>query len=355
MSRQRELIDKSFYKYQDTLFCEVPAQAANALLDFQRAEFCPDSRQQDETFNRWMYQDNSANRRIYCLRDEQVVGQQSAIAMPLSIKGKILDAACAIDLRVRPEWKMKGLGVALIGALMHRYPLLIGLGISDEAYTMFKRQGWQDMGQLDYMVKPISFRSLDDNDELIDKLKKKIATLYSLWSDKISKSDHRGYQLSPISEFSEAHADLYHVYTDNHFTQLKTLLQLQWRYTNSPRNRYQCLQLTKADNRPLAMLIARRVEQNGRNIIQLSEVVCENKYGSILIVCFIAWCKQQGIDLIIYQGLESVLNPVLKARGFIKRSYGSRFMFYTDNPELSEQLRDKSRWRICFSDSDMDF
>ena len=106
----------------DIFDCEKETDAQD-LLTFQRATFGTDARQAKPRFNHWAYMRLQGSKLSYCVRNGDVVGQQGRLHTTLHIGDKDVSAVWATDLRVRDDWKMKGLGVALIGQLLRENPV----------------------------------------------------------------------------------------------------------------------------------------------------------------------------------------------------------------------------------------
>ncbi|WP_196138867.1 GNAT family N-acetyltransferase [Aliikangiella sp. G2MR2-5] len=355
--RQKAIIEKFYESFRDSFFDEPEARHPEALKAFQKAEFGEDTLQQLDEFNRWMYEENSRNKRIYAFCEEQVVGQQSAIGLELSVLGEKVPSAYAIDLRVRPEWKMKGLGVAMIGSIMKKYELLIGLGVSDEAFSMFSRQGWKDMGKLDYLIKPVSWRGLlTSKSGGLDRLKRLAATAYCKLGDWLSRNSHRDFKLSPVDLLDENIDQLYQAYQKSHITYLRNAEELSWRYQSFKfTGDYELYELSNNQGVTVALAVLHRIMQDNKQVVMISEIVSEEKYYPHLLCAIDRLLREKPADVISYQGCDKEFVKALKKQRYFERPYGSRFMFYTENEALASKLSDRNKWRVSSGDSDLEF
>lgn len=122
-----------------------------ALIEFQREVFGPGARQLDEQHFEWLFYRNPFRQDddlpIWLFRkDGKVIGQQSGIPFELKVGNQFFHASWAIDLRVHPDWHLRGVGPVLTEALTASSEITVGLGITDAAYKAFRRAGWIDIG-----------------------------------------------------------------------------------------------------------------------------------------------------------------------------------------------------------------
>jgi len=359
MNRQREIINKFYQSYKETFYNDMPAKHMKPLQDFQKIEFGDDTYQQDINFNNWMYNKNPSNDRYYCLQDNQVVGQQSAIATELILNGKRINAAYAIDLRVRPEWKMKGLGVAMIGALMEKYDVLIGIGVSDEAYKMFMRQGWLDLGSTETFIKPLDMSCLKKRTvkaSFSTSLKYFIALLISNLSNFYRKYFSRKSKFKKILNFTKDHEKIVDDSLNKDIiSSRKTKEYLNWRFIDFPGiNKYENYELID-NNIPRAFFSIKKTQMNGTDIIIISEIHAEKSDLPTIIDYIVELSIQQQACNIIYNGFDEDIQHTLKSRYFFHRHEGDRFVVYSSKPELEARLMEKGKWKLNYADSDAEF
>jgi hypothetical protein len=360
MKKQRALIDKFYQKYRDSFFDEMPAAHAEELLAFQQEEFGEQAHQPDDDFNAWMYLKNKKNKRIYCFANGQVVGQQSAIATTLVLGDQEHDAAYAIDLRVCPEWKMKGLGVALIGSLMSRYDLLVGLGVSDEAYAMFKRQGWIDQGELNFYLKPVSSGILKPaytKGSMLLWFRNLAALLYSSAFDLIRMLLPSRFKVSSKTQFTQQHVQLCEKLSCHYTNRMKRdLAYLQWRFCEcSAKNAYQIVDCESANGELKGFMVVRQSRWNDLDALLIVELQAEVEAMGSLVSEALRIARSRKVDVVLGQCLDARVEPVLKSSGFIRRKSGTRFLVYCSREDLQQKIQAASDWQVSFSESDLDY
>lgn len=359
MNRQRAIINKFYQSFKETFHNNTPAQHAQSLQDFQKSEFGDNTYQQDINFNNWMYNQNPSNDRYYCLQDNQVVGQQSAIGTELVLNGELINAAYAIDLRIRPEWKMKGLGVAMIGALMEKYDVLIGIGVSDEAYKMFIRQGWKDLGRTETFLKPLDMSCLKKRTlkaSFSTSLKFIIALLISNLSNFYRQHFSKKYIFKKILHFTKDHENIVdNSLNNNVISSRKTKEYLNWRFINFPGiNKYENYELID-NNAPRAFFSIKKTQMNGTDIIIISEVHASKSDLPAIIDYIVELSLQKQACNILYNGFDEDIQHALKSRYFFHRHEGDRFVVFSNKPELESALLEKEKWKINYADSDAEF
>lgn len=360
MKKQRALIDNFFHKYRDYFFHDVPAAHPKELLAFQREEFGERAYQQDDDFNFWMYSRNNKNTRIYCFANDEVVGQQSAIAATFSLGDEEYDAAYAIDLRVRPEWKMKGLGVALIGSLMNRHDLLVGMGVSDEAYAMFRRQGWIDLGELNFYLKPIStsiLKAAYTKGRLFLWLRSLAALSYSSALDLVRRSLPSELKITPATRFTQKHAKLCEKVACHYTNRMKRdLAYLQWRFFDCPEKlAYEVVDCRSANGNLEGFMVTRQARWNGLDALLIVELQADVAAMGSLLNAALGMARSRKVDVLLCQCLDARLESVLRRSGFIKRQSGTRFLVYCAREDLQQRFQAGSDWQVSFSESDLEF
>ncbi len=359
-NRQQLIANRIYHQYRDAIFDSMPAQHQKQLLEFQQAEFGIDSRQQNIKFNEWMYQDNSDNQRLYCLQNQHVVGHQSAIPVELKLGDLCVNAAYAIDLRITNEWKMKGLGVAMIGALMDQFDVLIGLGISDEAIKMFKRQGWHDLGQLHCYMKPINInfiKSENSKTGMKKKIRNILALAFSVIVDRYKKMVTRNIILTPNSKFTQQHQDLYEKLTSHSVNTVKRGSKfLNWRYCDFPgRACYEIYDYYSDTGKLDGFTVVKESFREGKKTLKVVELIANTDLLACFINELVKMAHKKKMDIILFQFLDPVLRTELKKHAFYKIESGANFMVYNKDQKLNVKINEIRNWQVSYGESDLDF
>lgn len=359
MNKKRLIIDKVYETFRESIFDAVPPIHQAQLIDFQKTEFGKYSLQQNEIFNQWMYQENDANKRLYCMQNQQVVAHQSAIAIKLKLGDKVVNAAYAIDLKVCEKWKSKGVGVAMVGALMNRFDVLIGLGVSDEAKKMFERQGWQNLGRLNFYLKPMNVNGLKTNRigaSPIYHIRDFMALACSRMIDIYKNFWLPSIKLTPITEFDQRHQELCESLQTEQMNSLeRSQVFLNWRFCQYPgKPAYEKYQYISDTGELEGFIVLKESLWAGKRTLKVVELQTHDKLLPLFINESVKIAKIRKVDLLIFHGLDQKLEETLEKHLFYKRSHGARFLAYSNQPALKTKIAEINHWQVHNCESDMD-
>lgn len=361
--RTRKLIQRSLDAFADSIRVYSATDDNTALSDFQREQFKPDSRQIDPAFTRWAYGSPVTGELSYCEKDGKVVGQQGQLNCKLLIDGKKAEGAWAVDLRVSEAWKMRGLGVALIGRLLNNSKFVLGLGISPDAKKMFKRQGWRTIGRVDAFIKPVSrigLAKVRPGDRPVPSPGKTLAFLMMKLFDRIVLlPDWRLLRKTRVERF-DAFDDSFEPLLQAEraafrVTCSRSLDYLNWRFPECPLPQdYEMYKVSDGED-VSAFAVVCAGHRNGKNALFVQEFAYRNGSGRLLLKFLVAEAYRRKLDVVYYQGLDSRLAGLLRRFLFFFRADGCRFMAYSDDAAMAGILGERKNWRIRLADSDIGF
>lgn len=364
MTSGLKLVDQYVSRHRND-FVEVETLGDHPLLvRFLREQFGARSRQQDDAVSNWQYSLRPGSRLFYCRKDGRVVGVQGAIGFELRCDERRFNAAWAVGLRVDEEWKLKGLGVALIGELLQNYDVVVGLGISDEATRMFRRQGWLDVGPLQSFSKPLRAAGLlSARHVVLSQMLRPLGPTVD-WGlrafDALRlRRDHarsgRRARIVEIDRFSDRHvAELEAAAGTDGIRVGRSARYLNWRFFDVPCGHpYRVLGVT-VDGRLRGFVATAWGLRNGKHVVTLSEIDCARTERDRLLWQVVREARKSGADAVFYQGLDPSLRYELHDHGFIERPDGSRFMVYSRDDQVRRLLGDRSRWHVGLADSDLE-
>ncbi len=361
IEKQRKLIDKFYQQYKSDLAEGYPLANETAVVEFQQAEFGRDSIHASTQYNNWLYNLSDKNYRCCFSKDKKVLGQQGSIAFSLNTPEKLIDGAFAIDLRVNNDWKMKGLGVALIGSLINRFELLIGLGISDDAYPMFKRQGWLDLGTVNFYLMPLNFKAFsspDDksNESLFLKIRNTIALFCSHFLSLINRIFSKTAALVQIETWNISDVEMLTEVQQNNGTRIQySTDDLNWRFNNGPFAKQYLKYQVQINQKMVGWVVLKQGQWKHKKVMAISEILVKPTLYKQLILAINQMSQKLKCDAIIFQGLNDEFERTMYKLGYYKRPYADRFMIYGSSEILSSFAKTKLHWKIHFAASDMDF
>lgn len=338
--------------YQPMLRSSVDASERAALVDFQRLVFGRHAYQHRQNFHTWLYESGFAE--ICFAKDgEEVVGQQGAIGCNVQVGDEILKGCFAIDLHVRDDWKMKGLGVALTASLLESYDLVMGVGISEDAIAMYRRLGWHDLGQVSYwmLITSLAGVPINANESLFRKIKKYLWTAFALSRLKLTGYTRDKATLEKCTQFEQWHAEVLNANAAS-CHELWTVEKLNWRYQSS---QYVCFSVREANE--LAGFVVLRLEQAGHlqiwHICEFAAMQSENV--SSMVGALSRQALLHGIARIVFCGRDMGLESNLKKHTFVHRDHGGRWMIHCRKSELHDVVSSSNCWALSGAASDSDF
>ncbi len=360
MNRQRKIIDRLYHQFENDFCHEVSELDPEKVSEFQVSEFGANSILSDIDFNNWLFSEASKNKRVFCISDDEIVGQQSALQSELSIQDESVDCVCAINLMVKEDWRMKGLGVALTGELISNHELVVCLGVSEDAHRMFIRQGWSDMGKTHNFVKPMKLKFWNEYGPLTN-LFKNLRLIFALTLSKMTDLFYRIFSkkltLNRIEDKNKLEESILLNQEKTEKVQFKRNLQyLAWRYFDIPGyHPYQFYTINDKQHRLPGYFVIKVSDYENKKALIISDIEAQTEDVGKFVDAIVKLAKQKKTDIILYNGFNLALEKKLKTRRFYQRPSGDIFVYYCNNKNIENALSNKENWVIKFSDSDMDF
>jgi len=363
MVGQQKVIDHMVERYSNSVFECEDKDDLDRLKEFQRSVFGSTSRQSRSAFTHWAYLNSSGSKLSFCEKHGEIVGQQGELKTVLHIGDVDVPAVWAVDLWIRPDWRMKGVGVALIGRLLRNNPVVLGLGLSGEARKMFTRQGWLDHGRVDSLLKPVSpagFARFKRNQSLVDWIFRRIAFAAFRTLDWLTISACRGSTYSGSVEETDRLDSSFQVVLNEHRRASKICCDrsvefLNWRFVDCPMaDRYKLFTLRDSEGL-CGLVVVRRGERNHKDTLYIDELIALRGAQLDLIDFVVGEAYRQKVDAVYYGGLGSDLSRLLRKRRFVRRNDGHHFMVYASDESLKRILGVRDNWSIRLADSDVEF
>lgn len=364
-SKQQKIFDRLSKRFENKIFDSVKVENQQAVSVFLGDAFGMDSIQQNPAYSEWIQDNRCENIQLLAWNGDEVTGCQTGLNCTLNSPFGEIKATWAIDLFVREEWKLKGLGVALIKKLMDQNTVVMGLGISPAAQGMFKRLGWKEMGQVNCYIKPLSangFSNLKQENFIYSKLLYPFLAIVIRSLTKFKPSLNSNYSIKTVSDFKAHEQELENLFKTineipSFYEEKKDINHLQWRFCEhdfTPSS-YE-INLIFNKEKLEGYLVSKVAIWKEKKALAISEY-----YGpSDSYQAIVNFCEQQAlnakVDVIFYQGINPDFEKALKKSLFIKRPHGDLFMMYcNDSIENSSEILNPKNWRITLSNSDMDF
>ena len=358
---QQKTLQRLVERFSDCVQLVTHDDVTRELCDFQRDVFGESSRQADPDFTRWAFLRLPGNRLYICKRDGEIIGQQGRLGTTLHVDDQNIDAAWAIDLRVREDWRMRGIGVALSGERIGEQVVAMGLGLSGDAKRMLDRFGWQDLGRIDAFVKPISSAGFTRLSRESSRYRRAVGHILFQVGRLLDRGWHTArrllgahYQVEEVADFDSSLEPLIalgrpeaRVYAG------RSREFLNWRFVECPITHDYRIFVARDNGNPVGLMVVRRRERRKRDTLVIDELFGCVKAQARLIDFLICEAHLAGADAIYYGGLGRETARMLRRRGFLGGKSGHRFMFFTNDKSLEPVLTDRRNWCIRLADSDI--
>jgi len=337
------------------------------LVEFQREAFGPHARQSDEDHFGWLFGSNpfrpADGYPIWlCKKGREVVGQQAGIPFDLKAGRRCFRASWAVDLRVNPQWHLRGVGPTLSEIHVARNQITCSLGVTSSAQRMYLRSGWMDLGSVPLYVRPLdvsrmlSGRGIEHRiAHLAGKAAEPLVRLAdAAWGAYVRRG---GYMMRPVARFDER-VDALWAEVCGRYPAIarRDLSSRRWRFDACPlRQRYHKLYLLEGD-RLRGYAVARLEVAHGSLAGTIVDYLSAPEWLMPLFAGCVEYLRSTGAAAVRCATLNCRAGRRLHALGFVKRKNESRFMvrLRQTDPFLSELVGDARNWFLTMADGDMD-
>lgn len=354
----RERIERSIRR--------VTPQDLPALRCFQREMFGEDARQLNEVRHRWLFDENPGTDergpQLWISEKEgQIVGQQGGIPFDLKIGDRYCRASWAIDLRVRPEYRLHGVGPILNAVYRRENDVTVGLGLTEEAYLMFRRAGWADLGFVPLYVLPLRLGAMLERRTDVHRLIRSGVRLaqpaLSLGLRALGVYRRlRGTTLDRIEHFDERVERLW-ADVAGHYPVIarRDLRSRSWRFDRQPEiHAYEKYYLV-ARGTVRGYIVLRMGAAHGAPVGRIVDFLCAPQWILPLMALSVERFRQLGAASIHCCALTPEIQR-LRWLGFRKRESTIHLMVQVDDRlgEHSTRLTDRRNWFVTMGDKDRD-
>ncbi|EAR07953.1 hypothetical protein [Reinekea blandensis] len=343
---------RTLQRFQSMLFYGNNTQHQAELRTFREQAYGQQFYQLQSAYEDWIGRSPAADV-IYAWDGHRVVGQQCCRSFYLKVGEQRVQAVNAFNLYVDEAWKLKGLGVALTTHLTEAYPIVVCQGISDEAYAMYKRLNWMDLGCLDYLVAPLNGCAMprQKGEGLTRRVGRSLVTVLSrLWQrTRLATGPNVG--LKKLNSLTPAQVSRIKEHASGYIQLEADFSHLQWRFDQTD---YRCWQSQGKFGEAILVIRTRRVQGTLQWLI--SEFFRDNDTAiSPTLAALLHLAAEHGVDSLVFHGKDDRLVSYLKRWGFITRPHGARFMAYCRDELLREACQSPRNWQCTTTLSDLDF
>lgn len=336
----------------------------SALRHFQATTFGSDAAQLDSTRHAWLFDDNprvSASGPQFWIfeKNGEIAGQQAGIPFELTVDGKQHAASWAIDLRVRPEYRMRGVGAVLSEVYVKENDLTVAFGLTVDSYRAFQRAGWTDLGLVPVFVRPLRLVKMVEQRPTLRGAKRLCAVaLQPLLAagNAVNRVFRRGYGFERIDQFDERVESIWKsASTSYQILSTRNFESLQWRFDHPfVRDKYERFYLTRR-GLPSGYAVLRSTDVHGVAAGEIVDfLVVPSELRALLAFC-IEHFRRTEAAAVYCRATPRMMGPAA-ATGFLRRGSTVRLMVRID-PRSSVNraaAADISNWFVTTADSDRD-
>lgn len=334
------------------------------LREFQSAHFGSGSRQTDHRLFDWLYERNPHRDRTgpalwLCRRDGAIVGQQGAIPVALKIGDRDHIGAWGIDLMVHPQWRLKGVGPALLAAYQESSKLCLGLGLSAASHSAFRRQGWFDMGKLAVFVRPLDPHACSQASQAprLIKMTPRFALAGSARLAGAIAGVVNATSLEPVAAFDERASAIWKAASPDYPVLVKRdFTALQWRFDASPNaGLYERYYLMHRKT-PVGYAVVRFDEFRGARVARVIDYLAGRRWLPSLFALTFAELGARGAAAVFMEQLHRRAASTSKLLGCWPVTQSTHFILRPAG-ELEAALpllADAGAWFTTLADSDCD-
>ncbi|MBU1147622.1 MAG: GNAT family N-acetyltransferase [Candidatus Omnitrophica bacterium] len=288
-----------------------------------------------------------------CALDDKTVGHFGAILVELKVGPRKINAAWGVDLMVLPEYRKKGLGIALVKEANQHFDAFLAIGGNDMSSSLFIKMGWTYLGKVPYYIRVL------DPDTLFKSKGKNLfmPVLVKIYNylNKPVKPD--GVEVGVIDNFKEE-ADLFWREIERFYKIIipRNKAYLNRKYDLRPEKHYVRFRAARG-KQVCGYLIARitKTESDYTEGLIVDIIVRPNDKNTVRALIFTAlkYLKSENCSIVRCCINNKDIEKIIASCGFIKRKPHMRFLIKKNIDGLEELYR-LDNWHITSGDSDID-
>jgi len=331
------------------------------LISFRRRMWPDHPSHLDELHWNWQFQDNPNNPtpspEIWIFKDDgQILGHQAAIPVLLKVGDAYYRSSWAIDLIVDPRFHNKGIGYLLTRELNKSTAVTMALGISDAAYSMYKKNGWIDMGHVPTFFKILNAKPLVKKRLRFPVVSGILSILINiclkLRDALLIKKVGNHVQIDQIDHFDKHFDELWERVSDR-FSLIarRDTKYLNWKYVYQPGTNHTIFQMRQGDEISGYIVLKIRHEDN-KSVGYIIDFLEAQEQLTPLMKKAVHYFRKEKVNIIWCCVLNKRIEALMKKFGFFRREF-NRLMIKVNNPKLELKVpRKKDDWFITYGDSD---
>jgi GNAT superfamily N-acetyltransferase len=340
-----------------------------ALDDMYRDVFGEEAALRNRARWRWQYEENPycppEGPEIWIAKESRdgglVLGQYATMPVRLLAKGRSLRASWGMDVMVRPNLQRKGVGSRLFLYWDKNVEASLGLGLSLQSYTLFKKLQWEDVGPVPCFSKALDPRALLERrlgatvaSALAPALRAALALAFP-WR----RTRSEAVVVSPLEgEFGPEYDALWEEASPAYdFVAERRSRYLEWKYHRPPHVSYDVLE-ARRNGKLTGYTVVRVAVRNGARLALLVDLFAhpdDRESLGALLDRALEWARERAASRMQAFTFDRRIAARLSSKGFFLIESPMQFCLRIHSDHVDETFfRDTSRWHVTFGDSDQD-
>jgi|GEM_PF-4566527 len=296
----------------------------------------------------WIYRSNN-----------KIRGQIASIPFRLKVKDQYIPASWGIDLIVSEEYRMKGIAPLLVMKTCENTDIFLALGVTEDAYRMFKKMKLIEMKRLPRYVYVLNYKPY---------LKRKLgnipSNLLSPFVNLIKWAGKWGYLRAGINNITMKKVDSFNeritrfwerVSIDYDFAARRDAAYLTWRYSKNPCRKYDIFELRR-DEEMFACCITRIDYEENVRTGYIVDFLAKKRDVNTMLLRAVKYFREMKVDSIVCDVINRDIEKILKEFGFSERESARDFMLRINRPDICRSsIAETNNWFVTRGDSDMDY
>lgn len=318
---------------------------------------------------RWQYEENPycppEGPEIWIARETKegglVLGQYATMPVRLLAKGRILRASWGMDVMVRPNLQRKGVGSRLFLFWDKNVEASLGLGLSLQSYTLFKKLQWEDVGPV-----PCYSRILDPGTLLARRVGSGLGAIVApvlraalALAFPFRRTRAKGVVVTLLAgEFGPDYDALWEKAAPAYdFVAERKARYLEWKYHRPPHVSYDVLE-ARREGELTGYVVLRVAVRSGVRLALLVDLFAhpgdKESLGALLDRA-LEWAREHAAARMQAFTFDRRIAARLSSKGFFLIESPMQFCLRIHSDHVDERFfRDTSRWHVTFGDSDQD-
>jgi GNAT superfamily N-acetyltransferase len=336
----------------------------DALESMYREVFGAEAAEGNRARFRWQYEENPhcppEGPEIWVAREDgAVLGQYATMPVRLLAKGRLLRGSWGMDVMVRPNLQRKGIGSRLFLYWDQQVEASLGLGLSLQSYTLFRKLQFEDVGPV-----PCYSKVLDPKALLLRRLPAPLAALAApVLGAALSLAFPTRRRATPVEtrplvgDFGEEYVTLWEKASPRFdFVAERKPDYLQWKYRKPPHVRYDVFEARRGKELD-GYVVLRAAVRNGARLALLVDLFADPEDRETLDALLdraIAYAREARAARLQTFTFDRRIAGRLFAKGFFLIESPMQFCLRIREGVDESFFRDTSRWHVTFGDSDQD-